>query len=359
MQKKTRNKTHPKNMEKTETKTSNQKKKKNTMPKNKKNEKTNENKTKRKRKHANQKKKQKCGKTRKKANTLEKKIRKIYENNAIHCLFFLFLVVFFTFLVCFCCFFACFLHCDLNLFSGFFFCFTFFTFFTNKLMLKFIGFWLTGEHKSIQTMPPLIIGRRNSHLSSWPPCSATMIFWRSGVPAWSVLTFPSHLLTFSSHPWTHDGVGASSSDHLSSLWIAWSRVGGVLSPNLLSYLITTGWGSPIWPSELSDHDGGFCLIRPSDMLDSAWSWRGFSHPTIWVAWPSKLSWRGGVLLSDHLICLILTMWGSLIQPSQLPDHKRGFVFFTRPSELPDHEEFLKSKYLGCLTQGGCVSFTEL
>ena len=60
--------------------------------------------------------------------------------NLIEFLFFS-VVLFFW---CFFCFFCFFLHFDLLFFWG---CFFVLHFFTNKLIFKFIGFWLSGEHK--------------------------------------------------------------------------------------------------------------------------------------------------------------------------------------------------------------------
>ena len=76
-------------------------------------------------------------------------------------LFFWFSIVFFFCAFCFflfllfCCFFLLFVCSIFCFFFAFWFAFflccffvlQFFTFFTNKLIFKFIGFWLTGEHK--------------------------------------------------------------------------------------------------------------------------------------------------------------------------------------------------------------------
>ena len=54
---------------------------------------------------------------------------------------------------------------------------------------------------------------------------------------------------------------------------------------------------------------------------------------------------GGVLSSDHLNCLIMTGWGSLIRPSELPDH--------------DGVSFLSSDHLACLIITGVLSSVYL
>ena len=62
-------------------------------------------------------------------------------------LFFIFVSFFWCFCFAFFCFFSAFFCILICFFFGLLFCFAFFhIFFTNKLIFKFIGFWLSGEH---------------------------------------------------------------------------------------------------------------------------------------------------------------------------------------------------------------------